>query len=141
MVDVLLEFESGGSDEERAKDDDGGVAEGEHESDGDGALAFLHELAGDVVDGRDVVGIDGVAEAEGVGEEGGSEENGEVVEGGDGPEPCGGVDEDEERVDAGNLATDVVSVVVEEAAEGRGHGELGSGGGCVFGGEPKLDQF
>ena len=141
MVDVLLEAEGGGGDEERAEDDDGGVAEGEHESDGDGALAFLHELAGDVVDGGDVVGVDGVAEAEGVGEEGGSEEDGEVVEGGDGPQPGGGVDEDEERVDAGNLATDVVGVVVEEVAEGRGHGEARVQGRAMSSGGPKLDQF
>ena len=59
---------------DRADDDDGGVAEREHEADGDGALALLHELAGDVVDGGDVVGVDGVAQAEAVGEQRGAEQ-------------------------------------------------------------------
>ena len=40
------------------------MAEREKEPDGDGALAFLHQLARHVVDGRDMVGVDGVAQAE-----------------------------------------------------------------------------
>ena len=45
------------------KDHDGGMAEGEEEPDRDGAAALMHQLAGDVVDGGDVVGVDGMAEA------------------------------------------------------------------------------
>ena len=55
---------------DRQGDDDRRVAEREEEPDADRPLAVLHQLAGGVVDGRDVVGVDGVAEPEGVGEEG-----------------------------------------------------------------------
>ena len=67
-VHAVLKGERGGGDEDRADDDDGGVAEREHEADSDGALAFLHELARDVVDGGDVVSVDCVAKAEAIGE-------------------------------------------------------------------------
>src|SRR6202044_457351 len=87
VIDAVLEREGGRGDGYRSDDDDGGVAEREEEAYGDGAFAFLHELAGDVVDGGDVVGVYGVAEAEAVGEKGGSEKHGEAVEGEDGPGP------------------------------------------------------
>ena len=122
-----------------------------HESDGDGAFSFLHEFAGDVVDGGDVVGVDSVTETEGVGEEGGSKKDGKAMEGGDGPEPGRAVEQEEQRVNANYLAADVVGVIVEEVAEGRhgsyrvqrkGHTAQGMGkgvGGAAGGGRvPKL---
>src|ERR1039458_10438477 len=92
--------EGPGGGGEGAENYDGGVAKGEHESDGDGALALLHELAGDVVDGRNVVGVDGVAQAERIREEGRAQQNGIVVEGEDGPEPGGSVEQEEKAVNA-----------------------------------------
>ena len=121
MVDVFLEAEGGGGDEEGAENDDRRVAEREHEADGDGALAFLHELAGDVVDCRDVVGVYGVAETEGVGEECGSQKDGETMKRGNGPQPCPGIDEDEQRIDADDFAADMVRTIVEEIAQSGGH--------------------
>ena len=50
-------------------DDDGRVPEREEESDRYRTLSFLHQFAGYVVDGRNVVGIDGMPQAEAVGEE------------------------------------------------------------------------
>jgi hypothetical protein len=50
------------------RDDDRGVAEGEEEADAQRPLALVHQLAGGVVDGGDVVGVEGVPHAEGVGE-------------------------------------------------------------------------
>jgi hypothetical protein len=53
-------------------DDDGGVAEGEEVPERERSrlvrtLTFVHHLAGGVVDGRDVVGVERVAQAQGVG--------------------------------------------------------------------------
>ncbi len=113
----MLECERSGGDEGRADDDDGGVAEREHEADGDGALAFLHELAGDVVDGGDVVGVDGVAEAEAVGEQRGAEQERIVAEGDDGPEPGAGIEEEKQDVDADDFVAKIAGSVVEEGEQ------------------------
>jgi len=45
------------------------MAEREVEAHRHRSAALLHEFAGDVVDGGDVIGIDGVARAETVGEQ------------------------------------------------------------------------
>ena len=50
-------------------DDDRGVAEGEKEPGAEGPLPVGHQLAGGVVDRRDVVGVEGVPGAEGPGGE------------------------------------------------------------------------
>ncbi len=57
------------------------MAEREEEADADRALAFLHQLAGDVVDGGDMVGIDGVTQAEAVGQQRGAEQHRMLAEG------------------------------------------------------------
>ena len=49
-----------------AEHHNGRVAEREEKANRDRPLAFLHQLAGDVVDCCDVVGIDGVAQAEAI---------------------------------------------------------------------------
>ena len=113
-VHSVLKSERGGGDDDRADDDDGGVAEREHEADSDGALALLHELAGDVVDGGDVVRVDRVAEAEAVGEQGGAEQEREVAEGDDGPEPCSGVENKEQAIDADDFVAKISGGVVKE---------------------------
>ena len=51
-----------------------GMPEREHEAHGDGTFALVHQLASDVVDCCDVVGIDCVAEAKAVGQKCGSQE-------------------------------------------------------------------
>jgi len=45
------------------------VTEGEKESDGDRPLALLHQFAGDIVDRRDVIRIDGVPQAKAIGDD------------------------------------------------------------------------
>ena len=55
---------------ENESDDDGRVAEREEEPDGDRPPPFLHQLAGDVVDRRDMVGVEGMPQPEAVSEEG-----------------------------------------------------------------------
>ena len=53
---------------QRHEDNDGGMAQREEESDADRLLALLHQFSRYVVDCRDVIGIDGVAQAKAVGE-------------------------------------------------------------------------
>ena len=60
-----------------------------------GRWSFGHEFAGDVVDGGDVVGVDGVTQAEAVGEECGAEQDGVMAEGEQRPEPGGEVGGDQ----------------------------------------------
>ena len=67
------------------RNDDRRVAEREKESDADRPLALLHQLAGRIVDRGDMVGVDGVAQAERVGEERRAEEDRIVVQGEVGP--------------------------------------------------------
>ena len=57
------------------QDHHSGVAHGEEEAHGHRALALLHQLAGDVVDGRDVVGVHGVPQTEAVGQQRGAEQH------------------------------------------------------------------
>ena len=45
------------------------MTERKEETDRDGSLAFLHQLARDVVDGRDVIGVHRVAQPEPVGQQ------------------------------------------------------------------------
>ena len=59
----------------------------EPEADADRALALLHQLAGDVVDGGDVVGVHRVAQAEAVGQQRGAEQHRLVAEGQQRPGP------------------------------------------------------
>jgi hypothetical protein len=86
---------------EGGQDDHGGMAEGEKEAGVDRALAVVHQLADDVIDGGDVVGIDGVPQAEDPGEEGGAEQCGAIGKGEPGPEPGGEIGGDQQRIEAG----------------------------------------
>lgn len=97
------------------------MAEREHKADRDGAFAFVHEFAGDVVDGGDVVCVYGVAEAKAVGEEGGAEEHGEAMEGNDGPGPRTEIEDGEDGIDREDLGSGVAGLVVEEGMQRRGH--------------------
>ena len=89
----------GDRDEHGQRHDDGRVAEREEEADRDRPLAVLHELAGGVVDGRDVIRVDRVAQAEGVGQEGRGQED--RVRGADSQrdDPGADVEGDQQRVD------------------------------------------
>ena len=63
---MLLDGLRGECDPEREREHDRGVTEGEKEPDSERPLALLEEESRGVVDRRDVVGIEGVAEAEAV---------------------------------------------------------------------------
>ena len=83
---------------------DGRVAEREEQADGDRPFALLHQLARDIVDGRDVVGIDGVAQAECVGQECGADQHRIVVKRDQRPEPGQDIGDDQHGINAGDLA-------------------------------------
>ncbi len=52
-------------------------------------MALLHQLAGDIVDGGDVVRVHRVTQAQGIGQGGGAEQNRMIVERRQGPQPSG----------------------------------------------------
>ena len=64
-----------------------------------GRLPLLHQLAHDIVDRRDVVGVEGVAQPEHIGEEGGAEQDGFAAEFGKSPGPGGEIAEQQKCVD------------------------------------------
>ena len=81
-------------DRGRREHDDRGVAEREEEADADAAACpSVHQLARDVVDRRNVVGVDRVAKAEPVGEQRGAEQQRIRVERAERPRPRGEVGE------------------------------------------------
>ena len=63
------------------------MADREPQPDCDRTLAVLHQLAGDVIDRRDMVGIDGMAQPERVGQRCRSEQQRIVAEAEIGPQP------------------------------------------------------
>ena len=51
------------------------MAERKEEANTNGALALLHQIAGNVVDRRNMIGVDRVAQAERIGKQGRSEQD------------------------------------------------------------------
>ena len=95
---------------------------GEEEADGDRALAVLHQLARHVVDGRDVIGVDGVPQAQAVDDQRNAQQGRLVVERGEGPEPGADVEDGEKRIDGDEPPFQVGAALVEEAFNGSEHG-------------------
>ena len=77
---AAVERGGGQRDADAGEDHDGGVAEREEEAGRDGPLVLLHELADDVVDGGDVVGVHRMADAENIGEKRGAQQRRAVRE-------------------------------------------------------------
>ena len=96
-VETVLQRGRRDRDGDRQRDDDGRVAEREEQADADGPAAFLHQLAGHVVDRRDMIGVEGVSQAETVGERRRAQQHRIIVEGDDRPQPCGGVGDEQEQ--------------------------------------------
>src|ERR671918_1467424 len=80
--EVAVRQRGGGErDQDGERDDHRRVAEREEETDRDRPLALLHQLPRDIVDRRDVVGVEGMAEAEAIGEEPSAAQDRRVMEG------------------------------------------------------------
>ena len=120
-IEAILKRRRGDGDGDGQRDDDRRVAEREKQSDPDRTPVFLHEFAGHVVDRRDMIGVKRMPEAETIDERGGAEQNGIVVEGGDRPQPCGGVEDQQKNVDRDNFAPDIPTAVVEEVGYSNDH--------------------
>ena len=58
-----------------------------------GRRPFLHQFARHIVDRRDMVGVEGVAEAETIGERRRPEQHRKIMKGDDRPDPCGDIGE------------------------------------------------
>ena len=89
------------------------MTEGEVEADSDGLLALLHELARDVVDRRDVIGIDRMPEAETIGEQSCAQEDRRIAKGDECPRPDSEIGDSEDGIEAENLALGIASIVTE----------------------------
>jgi len=63
------------------------MAQRKHEPHRYRALAFLHEFSGDVVDGGDMVGVDGMAQPKAVCQKRSPQQQREVAKGKNGPKP------------------------------------------------------
>ncbi len=100
------------------------MAEREEEADADRALALLHQLAGDIVDGGDVIGVDRVAQAEAVGQQRRAQQHRMVVKGQERPEPGDHIGRDQESVESEDAAPETGCLVVEEGEEGIHHSSL-----------------
>ena len=112
--EVLLRGGGHRRDREDESDDDCCVAEREEKSDGDRAPPFLHQLAGDVVDRRDVVGVEGMPQPEAVGEEGRAKKKRIVMKRRERPQPDGDIGGDEDRIKADDLAARPLRRVVKD---------------------------
>ena len=80
------------------------MAEREEKADGDGTFALLHQLARHVVDRRDVVGIDRVAQPERVGQECGADQHRIIVKRDQRPQPGQYIGDDQHGINADDLA-------------------------------------
>ena len=94
------------------------MTEREEQADRDRPLALLHQLARDVVDRRDVVGVHRVAQAERVGEESGADQHRIIAERHQRPNPRQHVRDDQNAIEAGDLAAQIRVLVVEQPGYG-----------------------
>ena len=120
-LETTLKRRRGERDGDRQRDNDRRMAEREKQPDPDRAPAFLHELAGHVVDRRDVIGVERVSQTETVGERGRAEQQRIGVEGDERPQPCGGVEDEQEDVDRDDFAPDILLLVIEEIGQCDAH--------------------
>ncbi len=76
----------------------------EKEANGDGTLVLLHQLAGDIVNGSNMIGIDGMAETVAPGKQRRSEEHGIVVKRQDRVEPTTYISCEQEEINTDYFA-------------------------------------
>ncbi len=106
----------GQSDDHRHRNrNDERMPEREEQSDRNRPLAFLHQLAHDIVDGRNVVGIDGVAQSEHISEKCGAKERRPPGEGNDRPGPHRRVGGEQQTIDRYDFRTLIGRCVIDRA--------------------------
>ena len=119
-----MESDGGSRDGDRGQNNDGRMAEREEQADRNRALAFLHQLARDVVDGGDMVGIDGMAQAETIGQQRRAQQQRKRPKSDESPGPGTKIGRDQQAVDADHLAADVGGVFAEDISQNRIHAGL-----------------
>src|SRR5579863_5119322 len=98
------------------------MTDGEKEADRDRPLPILHQLAGDVIDGRDVIGVNGVAETEAVDEERDAKRRRAIVKGEERPNPGADIQQGEHAVDGYKARPEIRRAIVEESFHIIEHG-------------------
>ena len=91
------------------------MAERKEEADADRALTLLHELAGDVVDRRDMVGVDRVAQAERIGKQRRSQQDRLTSQGDERPDPDENIAADQNGVDGDQPAAQISAAFSQDA--------------------------
>jgi len=102
---------------DRQRDDYSRMSERKEKSDGDGTFPRLHELARDVIDCGNVVGVHGMPQSEGVGNKSGSEQQRARGERSECERPSDDGRRNEQHVDGDDFGADVVRTVVNNARE------------------------
>lgn len=95
------------------------MPERKEKADRKGPPFVLHQLAHDIIDGRDMVGIEGVAQSERIGEDGSAHQHRPVGKADPSPKPGGYIGGDQDSVDDGSFASGVLRPIVEEINEQR----------------------
>ena len=93
------------------------MTEREEEADGRRTLALLHQFARHIVDGGDVIGVDGMAKAKTIGEKSRAKEHRKIAKGDDRPDPCSDVEDSQDNIDRDDLAAHILGPIVERLHE------------------------
>jgi len=102
----------------------GRVSERKEEADADRALALLHEPAGNVVDRRDMIGIDCVPQAKGIGEQSRAQEDRLIAQGHKRPEPDENIAADQNGIDGDQAAAQISAALIQDIRDDSRHGAL-----------------
>ena len=113
-VEAALERAGGQRDDGGGEHHHGRMAEREEEADADRPLALLHQLARHVVDRRDMVGIDGVAQTERIGQERGADQHRIIAKRDQRPDPRQNIGGDQQAVNADKLVAEFRVPVIKE---------------------------
>ena len=115
VVEPRLKRSGGDRDCNRQQHHDGRMAEREEEAYRDRALSFLHQLAGHVVDGGDMIGVECVAQAERVGEHRRAEQDRVAAKRRQRPKPSDDVRPDQQDIYADHPRAQVAALIAEQA--------------------------
>ena len=94
------------------QDHDGRVAERKEEANADRPLALLHELARDIIDRRDMIGVDRMPQAERIGEQRRAQQDRLIVQGDERPDPDENIAADQDGVDGDQTAAQIRAAFV-----------------------------
>ncbi len=84
------------------------------EADCDRPPSFLHQLARDVVDCSDMIGVEGVAKAETVSERRRPQEKRKLMKGDDRPNPCGNIKSKQQNINSNDFASNIFPLIIKE---------------------------